>query len=277
MEKPIAQPQGPDKNLISGARVEAQNAVQWLARMTLSYAGKRSSDDDPGLRWCGASRKVVTPDVAPGVALELFLPTLTFQFTENGEPSPHALDVDGKSSTEVEAWLLVEMLHRDFNREIFSTKLPYQWSQLMTGDEAKYSSQSIAGELEQLSDLLAEASDVLQKARAALGGAAPAGAAARAGDPRADLLVCWPDSFDIGFAAPMYADATGADIVRIGFSLGEAAAMEPGYFVRRESDQARSEASVASAASFGRTGAPQDEIVKDLVAAFHNQRDAAAN
>ena len=274
MEKPIAQHQDSDKSLITGARVEAQNAVQWLARMALSYADKSSSGDDPGLRWCGASRKVVTPDVAPGVAVELSLPTLTFQFTENGEPSPHAFDVDGKSSTEVEAWLLVEMLHRDFDREIFSTKLPYQWSELMTGDEAKYSSQSIAHELEQLSDLLAEASDVLQKARAALGVVAPA-TTGQVRDPRADLLVCWPDSFDIGFVAPMYADATGADIVRIGFSLGEAAALKPGYFVRRESDQARSQSSAAGSVS--PAGASQDEIVKDLVAAFHKQRDSAAN
>ena len=53
------------------------------------------------------------------------LPTLEMQFHEHGKPVPHILDPEEHSPAEVEAWMLVELLHRGVDREKFSKTLPY--------------------------------------------------------------------------------------------------------------------------------------------------------
>lgn len=215
---------------VAEARIEAQNAAQWLARMTQSF-GASAHPQEVHLHWDRAKQKIVTPEVAPGLTLELALPTLTLQFAEQGKPSPHAIDIDGKSSAEVEAWLLVEMLHRGFERENFSKQLPYKWSRLMTGDEAKYTPQSLVQELEQLADWFDDAANVLMRVRKALndGGFESQDFAS----PASTELVCWPEKFEIGFTVPIFPDSGENGTVKVGFSVGDEKNTSPGFFVRR--------------------------------------------
>ena len=213
-----------DAGLTTSARFETQNAVQWLVRMTQSFASVPSEGGDIGLRWRTGSRTIVTPEVATATSLELSLPALTFQFLEGGEPSPHVFDPDGKSSTEVEAWLLVEMLHRDFDRDMFSKKLPYRLPRLMTGDEAKYGPQSMVSELEQLAARLADAGKVLADVRQKLGSDK---------DLAPNELICWPEHVDIGFTAPLWDQSADSERVEIGYTPGDDKNMRPGFFVRR--------------------------------------------
>ena len=257
----------PDK--MAQARDEMQNAAQWLARMTSSYGTNGRASGTPELVWDGATRRIVTPEVAPGTVLGLSLPDLSLQFTEGGQLSPHAIDVDGKSSTEVEAWLLCELLHRGFDRDSFSKHLPYSWDGLMSGDEAKYAPQDHLAELQQLTDLLENAATVLSRVRTAVGSSGPA----PVGPADGLDMTCWPDSFDIGLDLPLFAEMDGAKM-RVGFSLGsDGIGAAPAFFVR--STQAAP--LVLPVAEIVRETMTLDGVVGELLAMMKKARKAAAN
>lgn len=137
------------------AKVQLRNAVQWLARVANSYAG--APDGRLQLRFDADARRLSTPELAPETRLTLQLPDLVFQFYERGVATKHPLDVDDKSSTEIEAWLLAELLHRGFDRDRFTKELPYAWDGQMSGDEAKYSPHRLSDSLRTLTRDLVEA------------------------------------------------------------------------------------------------------------------------
>jgi hypothetical protein len=221
-----------DVDKFAEARIEAQNAAQWLARLSHSYGEQSGSDEEIKLLWDRAMQRIVTPEVVPGLVLELFLPTLTLQFAENGQPSPHAIDIDGKSSTEVEAWLLVELLHRGFDREVFSKQLPYRWAHFMSGDEAKYSPQDLVQELRRLTQCFEDSAETLVQVKQTIaiqdGGATSKGSSKKS----SETLICWPDGFDIGFSIPTFATGAKDGQIKVGFTLGDDKLVPPGYFVR---------------------------------------------
>ena len=95
------------------------------------------------------------------LALELRLASLEMQFREHGKPMPHILDPEEHSPAEVEAWLLVELLHRGVDHTKFSKALPYTIPGLMTGDSEDYSPRSCRQGLAQLAAWLQNAADVL--------------------------------------------------------------------------------------------------------------------
>ena len=217
------------------ARIEAQNAAQWLARLALSYAGQSGSDEEVRLLWDRATQRIVTPEVAPGTALELSLPTLTLQFLENGKPSPHAIDIDGKSSTEVEAWILVELLHRGFDRDIFSKQLPYRWGHLMSGDVAKYSPQRLAEELRDLTQRFEDAAEILIQMKGVVAVQEDGSKSRAPSKASSEELICWPDGLDIGFLVPTFATGATDGQIKVGFTLGDDKFIQPGFFVRNAS------------------------------------------
>ncbi len=154
------------------------NAVLWLARVSRSYA---EHDAPPVLAWDADATRFTTSEIAAGTRIELRLPSLIFQFVDGGQPTPYPLDVDDKSSAEIEAWLLIELLHRDFDRERFSKALPYEIQRSMAGDEAKYSTEAHAAELAYWTSVLAGASGVVVRLQ---------------GSNQADL-VCRPETLSI--------------------------------------------------------------------------------
>ena len=104
---------------LAQARTETINLVQWLARIANSYA----SDTVPGARtdleFRATDGAFVTKQFGDGIALELRLPSLELQFLAHGAPVPHVFDPEEHSPAEVEAWILVELLHRGVDREDF--------------------------------------------------------------------------------------------------------------------------------------------------------------
>jgi hypothetical protein len=220
------------------ARDEAQNVCQWLARMAQSFGNAKAPTNE--LIWNRLTRTFSTPEVAPGTVLELKLPEMILHFTESGKPSAHDMDVEGKSPAEVEAWLLVEMLHRGFERERFSKVLPYNWLKLMTGDEMKYSPESVVHELELLTNYLEKAASILLRVKTQLN-IQPHLSASPALTPQEvpDSLKCWPDRFEIGFTSNAAATDPGVpNRLRIGFTAGDCRDVEPRFFVRRLAEDA---------------------------------------
>jgi hypothetical protein len=217
------------------ARDQAQNVSQWLARMTKSFAVSHGRPPTCELFWISQTQTICTPEIAPGTVLELRLPELWLQFSEGGALVPHRLEVEEKSSAEVEAWLRVEMLHRGFEREKFSTELPYHWSKLMSGDEKKYCPESLERELQLLTGWFQNASTILLKARnrlhASLEGDANFMVAASDADTPARLK-CWPDRFDIGFDINAVKKSDGSSpLIKVAFMAGDENNAEPRFFV----------------------------------------------
>ena len=202
-----------DLDALAKARSETINLVQWLARVANSFVVAEASDERVTIEFRSADAAFVTKSFADNLALELRLPTLELQFLEYEKPAPHIFDPEEHSPAEVEAWLLVELLHRGVDRTKFSKKLPYKISSLMTGDADDHSPQSCQQALMQLMAWFRNAAAVLD-VMARGSGAAQA------------KIFCWPQTLSLSCASDI--GSTGGDV---GFSPGDAEVLEP-YFYR---------------------------------------------
>ncbi|HVT54465.1 MAG TPA: hypothetical protein VHD34_00260 [Xanthobacteraceae bacterium] len=134
---------------LAKARTELLNLAQWLARMANSYVGGMPQDRVV-LRLDSRAPSFVTQPFEHDVALEIRLPDLEMQFLEAGKRVPHIFNPEEHSPAKVEAWLLVELLHRGIDRTKFSKQLPYNMSNLMTGDAEDHAPQECTAGLAQL-------------------------------------------------------------------------------------------------------------------------------
>lgn len=140
---------------------QTHNAVQWLARMVRSFRSVNAGNDIV-LNWDEKRNAFVTEEFAGGLRMELRLPELTLQFLEDDKPIKHELHMEGRSPAQVEAWVLVELLHRGVDRERFSKDLPYDIPNQMAGDSVKYSPEFRERELKQIIGWFAEATELMK-------------------------------------------------------------------------------------------------------------------
>jgi len=189
-----------DGDALARARRETMNIVQWLARIANSYVNA-PQDERILLRYLPREPALTTMEFEGNKSLQLRLPTLEMQFLDNGRPVPHIFNPEEHSPAEAEAWLLVELLHRNMGRERFSKKLPYKVPNLLYGDAEDYSPESCKTGLRQLAAWLQNA----------------AAAFAAAGD--AGTVICSPQTLDL-------IGAQGC------FSLGDASG-EPYFYMDR--------------------------------------------
>lgn len=214
-----------DPRALGEARGQAQNAVHWLARLAHSYREPEPERRHVLLSFDAARRAFVTQPFADGVTVEVRLPALEMQFREGDRPVPHVLAVEGHSPAKVEAWVLVELLHRGIDRDRFSKTLPYDAHNLMTGDTVEYSPETCAKELDELAQWLGNAGAVLGQ----LGNAMSA-------DGVTPGLVCWPEQFHVGMTIPVEPDGAVSDkALRVGLSAGDERYAEPYFFVAVQS------------------------------------------
>jgi len=201
---------------LAKAKTEALNLVQWLARIANSYVTEGPPEQRSMLDFRASDAAFVTKSFDKGLSLEMRLPTLEMQFLENGKPMPHILDPQEHSPAEVEAWILVELLHRRVDREKFSKKLPYTIPELMTGDAEDHSPQSCQPGLTELMAWFQNAAAVLD-------------AAARATGTDKARIVCLPQTLNL-----TWIPNPGAAQADFGFSPGDAENPEP-FFYANES------------------------------------------
>ncbi len=198
---------GLDVDALAKARLEAINLAQWLVRIANSFVVGGTAEERVRLEFRPADASFVTKAFANELALEMRLPGLELQFRERGRLVPHVFDPEERSPAEVEAWLLVELLHRGVDRAKFSKKLPYKVLGLMSGDAEDHSPQSNRPALTQLLAWFRNAAAVL--VRAAVGEA---------------TVYCWPQTLSL-------ATASNDGSAGFGFTPGDAQIPEP-YFYR---------------------------------------------
>ncbi len=141
---------GVDPRSLGAARRLLHNMAQWPARIANSYVAGATWPERLRMRWDDAAQAVATALFDADLRLSLHLPTLALQFLAHDRPTPHRMDPQGRSPAEIEAWLLVELLHRDIDRNGFSTALPYSVPQLMSGDAEDYDLRACAVALAEL-------------------------------------------------------------------------------------------------------------------------------
>jgi hypothetical protein len=197
---------------LAKARIETIDIVQWMARIANSYVTARARDDRVLLTFRAADAALVTKIFDDGLSLEMRLPRLEMQFIENGHPAPHILDPEEHSPAEVEAWLLVELLHRGVDRTKFTKQLPYGIADLMTGDAENYSPQSCRKGLMGLMAWLQNGAAILD-------------ATARASTTGEVVIVCWPQTLEL--SCIMH---PGSKPAGFGFSPGDGRSPEPYFF-----------------------------------------------
>jgi hypothetical protein len=197
-----------DSARMAEARQQLVSVAQWLARVERSFAA-RAPGRELSLRWRGDRNAIATHDLGDDVGLELRIDGLVMQFTEAGRPSDHEIDVEERSPAHVEAWILIELLHRGLDRDRFSKDLPYDTSALLSGDGVEFSPCEDEAELRALADLFRAAVSAIGRAASDAGG-----------EPALRI-----SPRDLGVEAV----AGGRTI---GFSLGDAAIAEPFFYVR---------------------------------------------
>ena len=197
------------------AQTEAINLVQWLARIANSYVSDGPLGQRTDLEFRATDAAFVTKSFGAGLALEMRLPGLELQFLENGNPMPHTFDPEEHSPTEVEAWLLVELLHRGVDRDKFSKVLPYELAGLMTGDAEDHSPRSCQKGLRQLTAWFQGAAVVLE-------------AAARAAAGKTVCVLCAPQTLTLRCASEPAGKQND-----LHFSSGDAQSPEPYFYADR--------------------------------------------
>jgi hypothetical protein len=221
-----------DPRKLGEARREAHNAAQWPVRLAHSYMAPQPQARHTLLRWDPPRQALVTQEFLAQLTVELRIPELTLQFKEDGRAVPHVIEVDGRTPAEIEAWILVELLHRGIDRDRFSKALPYDFPDLMTGDTISYTAKPLAAELGELSIWFANAASRLRAIEKEY--LAPTFGSASA-------VWCWPKAFDLAILVPMHVGADGP-MLRAGFSPGTSDCGEPHFYVAPETSTARATA-----------------------------------
>jgi hypothetical protein len=202
-----------DVDALAKARSELINLIQWPARIANSYVAADMPDERATLEFRPGPAAFVTKTFDRGLSLELRLPSLEMQFLEEDREAPHIFDPEEHSPAEVEAWLLVELLHRGVDRSKFTKKLPYNISGLMTGDAEDHSPQSCQPALTQLAAWYRNAAAVID-------------AMARTSGFDGSKIVCSPQTLALSCTSN-----NGSARTDFGFSPGDAEIPEP-YFYR---------------------------------------------
>jgi hypothetical protein len=210
-----------DPHRFGEARRQAHNAAQWLARLAHSYMAPQPHARHTLLQWDPQRQALVTQEFMPQLTVELRIPELALQFRENGRCVPHVIKIDDRTPAEVEAWVLVELLHRGVDCDRFSKSLPYEVPDLMMGDAVRYVAEPLAAELNELATWLANAASVL-----AAVGKEQLPAATRC----APALWCWPEVLHLAILLPMH-DASSGPMLRAGFSAGDDCNDQPYFYV----------------------------------------------
>jgi hypothetical protein len=190
---------------LKNAALQVHSALQWLARVMNSYS--HQIDEPLVMQWIPSERAIRTPEFVANVFLEMRLPQFVLQFQERGVRTRYPIVLDESSPAEVEAWLRIELLHRNLDTDRFSRELPYDVSHLLSGDASHFQTEDRQAAFDDLADWLSTAGSILCEASGHAPGAATVPLQLRARD------------FALFMKAPVAkVDASGARGGEIGFT-----------------------------------------------------------
>lgn len=210
-------PPAAERDAFTSACSQSHSAVQWLARMANSFQMQASDGSHLHMDWSGQDCAVRTVEIAPGTVVEMRLPELVLQFREDGALTKHPMALDDKSPAEVEAWTLIELLHRGIDRDKYSKTLPYDVSSLLSGDARHYETMGLEAGFNELAGWLRSAAAMLE---------------AIASDGKAADIKFAPELFALFIRLhPDNGRPAIGNYVEAGFCAGDPSASEPCFYV----------------------------------------------
>ncbi len=144
------------------ARVEAHNALFWMARAAHSFVEPMPENAHLNLSWENDSADFRTQIFGDNIQIGINLPELELYFCEKKEKVPHSFWLDDRTPAFVEAWYLVELLHRGIDPETFSTSLPFDSKNMVMGDTQDHNASLYKKELTALKDCIHNTIPILE-------------------------------------------------------------------------------------------------------------------
>ena len=145
------------------ARVEAHNAIFWVARAAHSFLKPLPENSHLNLCWDSETHDFKTQIFGDDIQIGLNLSELELYFCEKKEKVPHSFWLDEKTPAFVEAWYLVELLHRGIDPEMFSTTLPFESKDMLMGDTQDHNASLFKKELTALTDCIKNTVPLLEQ------------------------------------------------------------------------------------------------------------------
>ena len=136
------------------ARDEAHNALFWMARATNSFLEPMTQNGHLSLFWHAGSGNFRTKIFDQDLQIGLNIEDLELYFCEHEMKVPHSFFLDDHTPAFVEAWYLVELLHREVDQSKFSTKLPFESPVMLMGDTQEHMASLYKEELRALNQCL---------------------------------------------------------------------------------------------------------------------------
>lgn len=246
------------------ARVEAHNALFWMARASHSFLEPTLGNGHLSLFWNEKHCDFRTRLLVNGCQIGLHLPDLELYFCENEEKVPHSFWLDDRTPAFVEAWYLVEFLHRGIEQAKFSTALPFDCPDMLMGDTEDHNASLFKTELTAINESLVVALNMLKKVAAQL---------ARHNNfvSKPGQITLEPQSFTLIVRGDLA--TTNGNAVLVGFSVGDHLRPAP-FFYSKTCEQVTNSknhpldynpANIISLQSIADQAVSGEELVKKLV------------
>ncbi len=256
-----------DTNHFRQARIEAHNALFWMARGTNSFLDSTPDNGHLSLFWHKASGNFRTRSFDGDLQIGLNFPDLELYFCEGGQKVPHSFWLDDRTPAFAEAWYLVELLHRDRDQSKFSTDLPFSSPYMLMGDTEDHNASAYKRELNALNVCVLRANEILRSVSNAI-----------AQQPQFTKCRQWitlePESFSL--VLNIVVDNETVKLPLIGMCLGDHLRPAPFFFVKGSKKQSGSKThlldydpgTLLSLKSIVHETLPDVELVENLVGKF---------
>ena len=208
------------------ARFEAHNALFWMARCAHSFLEARDDQKHMDLLWQSESKSFRTKIFDDDLQIGLYLPDLELYFCEDGIKVPHSFWLDDRTPAYVEAWYLVELVHRDRDRSKFSIDLPFESVNMLMGDTKDHNASAVAVELDALQKCLEKAAYLFVKVYQSL---LKSGYIVESTNP----ITLKPESFSLILS--FESAKPKGNVISIGLSAGDDLRPSPFFFTTTDS------------------------------------------
>jgi hypothetical protein len=202
-----------DYRKLRDARLLAHYGAQWLARAARAYIAPQPGDAHTNLGWDGAFRGLVSHALPDGSRLGLRIADLTLSIVDSND----ALPLDGRTETEVRAWLGSKLQGRGFDAGKLDAAAPHDMPRNVIELGARYSIEELVEPLNAIAVWFANGTAMLNAVRQGL---------LKRG-LKAPQVRCWPHHFDMDSLVHL----GGNRAVGAGFCPGDEFCDEPYFYI----------------------------------------------
>lgn len=212
-----------DPGGLTEARLQAHQAVQWLARTAYANLEATPGDSHANLGWNGVYGALMTRTLPNDVVVGLRLRDLTL-FVERDGAASMALSLEGADNFDAGRWLADELARCGLAPARYDAGLPYgdDLPDRVTGLEGAYSVVKSVAQMKVLSGWFSNADAALRTICEENADLSPGPSEVR----------CWPHHFDIATLISLDdRDPERARSIGVGLSPGDGSIDEPYFYV----------------------------------------------